>query len=79
MLQPCQRTSSTIQPNNISLHSTSAPNLMEPSLKPNRIEAKLNHKVIITKSTETISQQDSAIESIASDNESLKSQKDSTG
>ncbi|KAF7996250.1 hypothetical protein HCN44_001882 [Aphidius gifuensis] len=79
MLQPCQRTSSTIQPNNISLHSTSAPNLMEPSLKPNRIEAKLNHKVIITKSTETISQQDSAIESIASDNESLKSQKDSIG
>ncbi|XP_015122298.1 ubiquitin carboxyl-terminal hydrolase 20 [Diachasma alloeum] len=76
MLQPCQRPQ-TLQPN-ISLHSTSAPNLMDQSPKPNRIDVNTN-KVTITKSTETISQQDSAIESIASDSDSMKSQRDSSG
>lgn len=72
MLQPCQRPQ-TQQPN-VSLHSTSAPSLMDQNPKPNRIDVNTN-KVIITKSTETMSQQDSAIESIASDSDSMQSQK----
>ncbi|KAK0088665.1 hypothetical protein PV325_011084 [Microctonus aethiopoides] len=76
LMLSCQRP--TIILPNISLHSISTPNLVDQSPKQIRIPAKIN-KVITTKSTETISQQDSAIDSMTSDSESLKSQKDACG
>ncbi|XP_043277952.1 ubiquitin carboxyl-terminal hydrolase 20 isoform X2 [Venturia canescens] len=76
MLHSGQR-SAQLQPN-ISLHSSSTPNLVEQPPKPNRAESALT-KISSTKSTETISLQDSAIDSIASDSDSLHTQRDTIG
>lgn len=73
MLHSCQRPVPA-QPN-VSVHSASNPNLMDQNLKCSRIEAKSN-KLCTTKSSETISQQDSAIESLTSDSDSHHTQKD---
>ncbi|XP_012282079.1 ubiquitin carboxyl-terminal hydrolase 20 [Orussus abietinus] len=75
MLHSCQRPTST-QPN-ISLHSTSNPNLIDQVPKCNRTEAKSN-KLTLTKSLESISQPDSVIERILSDNDS-QTQRDISG
>lgn len=73
MLHSCQR---TIAPQtNTSLHSTSSPNLTDQSLKSGRAEMKSN-KVCVARSSETLSQQDSAIESITSDSDSHQTQRD---
>ncbi|KAG8041828.1 hypothetical protein G9C98_007132 [Cotesia typhae] len=63
---------------NPSLHSTSAPNLIEQSPKQIHTEVKTsnNSNKTVAKSSDTISQQDSAIESVPSDCDSLKSQRD---
>ncbi|XP_057324882.1 ubiquitin carboxyl-terminal hydrolase 20 [Microplitis mediator] len=63
---------------NASLHSTSAPNLIEQSPKQANAEAKTNNTKPVTKSSDAISQQDSAIESVPSDCDSLKSQRDTS-
>ncbi|KAH0539531.1 ubiquitin carboxyl-terminal hydrolase 20 [Cotesia glomerata] len=62
---------------NASLHSTSAPNLIEQNPKQIHTEVKAsNTSNKVAKSSDTISQQDSAIESVPSDCDSLKSQRD---
>jgi len=73
MLHSYQRPVSA-QPN-VSIHSASNPNLIDPILKCNRVEAKPN-KLCTTRSSETISQQDSAIESLISSSESHQMQRD---
>lgn len=73
MLHSCQRPLPA-QPN-VSIHSVSNPNLIDPNLKCNRIEAKSN-KLTMTRSSETISQQDSAIESLLSSSDSHQTQRD---
>lgn len=72
MLHSCQRPVSA--QSNVSLHSTSNSNL-DQNFKSNRIEAKSN-KLCITRSSETISQPDSAIESLTSDSDSHQTQRD---
>lgn len=74
MLHSCQRPVPA-QPN-VSIHSVSNPNLIDPNLKCNRIEAKSNNKLTMTRSSETISQQDSAIESLLSSSDSHQTQRD---
>lgn len=74
MLHSYQRPVLQIQPN-VSIHSVSNPNLVDPNLKCNRVEAKSN-KLCTTRSSETISQQDSAIESLISSSESHQTQRD---
>lgn len=71
MLHSCQRPVPA-QPN-VSIHSVSNPNLIDS--KCNRIEAKSN-KLTTTRSSETISQQDSAIESLLSSSDSHQTQRD---
>lgn len=73
MLHSCQRPVPA-QPN-VSIHSVSNPNLIDSNLKCNRIEAKSN-KLTTTRSSETISQQDSAIESLLSSSDSHQTQRD---
>jgi len=73
MLHSCQRPVST-QPN-VSVHSASNPNLIDSNFKCNRVEAKSN-KLCTTRSSETISQQDSAIESLISNSDSHQMQRD---
>ncbi|KYM81295.1 Ubiquitin carboxyl-terminal hydrolase 20 [Atta colombica] len=73
MLHSCQRPVST-QPN-VSVHSASNPNLIDSNFKCNRVEAKSN-KLCTTRSSETISQQDSAIESLISNSDSHQLQRD---
>lgn len=73
MLHSCQR---SVPPQfNTSLHSPSNPNLIDQTLKSGQCEVKSN-KICLTRSTETISQQDSAIESITSDSDSHHTQRD---
>lgn len=73
MLHSCQR-QVPVQ-SNVSIHSASNPNLIDPNLKCNRVEAKSN-KLCTTRSSETISQQDSAIESLISSSDSHQTQRD---
>jgi len=73
MLHSCQRPVPA-QPN-VSIHSASNPNLIDSNLKCNRIEAK-SSKLCTTRSSETISQQDSAIESLISSSDSHQTQRD---
>lgn len=78
MLHSVQRPAQA-QPN-ISLHSSSTPNFLEQSPKQNRTDNVIpTNNTSITKSTETISLHDSAIDSIASDSDSLQTQKDASG
>lgn len=72
MLHSCQRPVSA--QSNASLHSSSNPNL-EQNFKSSRAEAKSN-KLSMTRSSETISQQDSAIESLTLDSDSHQTQRD---
>lgn len=71
MLHSCQRPVSA--QSNTSLHSTSNPNL-DQNFKSNRTEK--SSKLCMTRSSETISQQDSAIESITWDSDSHQTQRD---
>lgn len=70
MLHSCQRP--IVPQPNTSLHSISSPNLADKSV---RTELKSN-KVCVARSSETLSQQDSAIESITSDSDSHQTQRD---
>lgn len=72
MLHSCQRPVSA--QSNVSLHSTSNSNI-DQNYKSGRTEAKSN-KLCMTRSSETISQPDSAIESLTSDSESHQTQRD---
>ncbi|XP_034942998.1 ubiquitin carboxyl-terminal hydrolase 20 [Chelonus insularis] len=73
LMLSCQRPTS-----NTSVHSTSPSNMLDQNPKSNRLESKIN-KNTVTKSSETLSQQDSAIECLTSDSDSLKSQRVTSG
>lgn len=72
MLHSCQRPVSA--QSTVSSHSTSNSNL-DQNFKFSRTEIKSN-KLCMTRSSETISQQDSAIESLTSDSDSHQTQRD---
>lgn len=74
MLHSCQRPVSA--QSNVPLHSTVNSNL-DQNYKSNRTESKSN-KLCMTRSSETVLQQDSAIESLTSDSDSHQTQRDVT-
>lgn len=74
MLHSCQRPVPA-QPN-VSIHSASNSSLIDPNVKCNRIVEAKSNKLCTTRSSETISQQDSAIESLTSDSDSHQTQRD---